>query len=541
MEVSGVEDGMTRRQNNLIVVATLGLFSAGIRLLAARSAYPACGDAGHFVQHGVALANGVPGAMSTYWSQGMIAIAAAAVKLGLDPRYAMQATTLVSGVAVVLLFLGVVWRLTGSRGMALIGGVILAVNPTMVQYSITGYSEMPYMAFLMTGVWVSLSPCVKPLLTYGLAGALIGVGGYFKGLDAAVAACGLGLFVLFQKSEGWRNKMTYASAVPVMAFVVLLPLCIFTYANSGSFTPGSKGGRAFLALGSDWADSKKVYAADGLQLEKSSSADIMRQMPSRVISNAKETFRIFNRQIFIKGLQMGTILFFLVLARLALSLWQERIKETLLPLCLLLLQMILLWLVLLHNRVLMPSLPWVVLLFLLASQTEMWRACIKSFGRGSVSIILLIFLSVNLLYSQHAFASEFVWWRYANTKTCAKILKAHGGTDKDVVMHYGPQLAVEFNKTNPLKTVEVPYGTIEQVSEVADKFNVRFIVISDSFRSHWPVARLFDEGISAPENWVLLEELIFPKEEWTGWSGHPGERCRIYERRNAASSDMRCQ
>jgi hypothetical protein len=44
------------------------------------------------------------------------------------------------------------------------------------------------------------------------------------------------------------------------------------------------------------------------------------------------------------------------------------------------------------------------------------------------------------------------------------------------------------------------------------------------------VAKLFEEGMSAPENWILLEELVFPEEEWTGWRGHPGEKCRIYER-----------
>lgn len=97
-------------------------------------------------------------------------------------------------------------------------------------------------------------------------------------------------------------------------------------------------------------------------------------------------------------------------------------------------------------------------------------------------------------------------------------------------MSYGPALAVEFNKTNPLKAVEVPYGTIEQVSEIADQNHVRFIVVSDVFRSHWPIARLFDEGVPSPANWTLREELVFPEEEWSGSRGHPAERCRIYER-----------
>ena len=75
----------------------MGVFALGVRLGAAQRAYPCAGDAGHFVQHGVALANGVPGAMSTYWSQGMIALAAGGVKLGLAPRRVLQGATLVSG------------------------------------------------------------------------------------------------------------------------------------------------------------------------------------------------------------------------------------------------------------------------------------------------------------------------------------------------------------------------------------------------------------------------------------------------------------
>ena len=105
----------------LVYLGLAGL-ALGIRLMAARGAYPACGDAGHFVQHGVALAKGLSGAMSTYWSQGMIAIAAGAVKAGCDPRYALQATTLIAGVAVVVFFAGILWSLTGSWKLAVVGG-----------------------------------------------------------------------------------------------------------------------------------------------------------------------------------------------------------------------------------------------------------------------------------------------------------------------------------------------------------------------------------------------------------------------------------
>ena len=97
-------------------------------------------------------------------------------------------------------------------------------------------------------------------------------------------------------------------------------------------------------------------------------------------------------------------------------------------------------------------------------------------------------------------------------------------------MSYGPDLAVEFNATNPLKTVGIPYGTIEQVEEIANRHQVRFIVVSDTSRNHWPIARLFDPGVSAPANWILLTELDYREELWPGGT-RVGERLRLYERR----------
>lgn len=501
----------------------------GIRLAGARQAYPASGDAGHFVQYGVALAHGVPGALSTYWSQGMVVLAAGAVKMGWDPRYAMQATTVVAGVGMVLLFAGIVGLLTRSPALAFAGGLVVATNPTMVHYSITGYSEMSYMAFLLAGVCLGLSRRLNPLLRYALAGALIGAGGYFKGLDAAVAAFGFSLFVLLRAGKDWKKHWMFPAGILAAAFLVLLPLCVFTYAQAGKFTPGSKGW-AHFAGGPDWADSKQHYAAGGSKLYDRTWPEVARALPRRAPRNVADAARIFNEQMFWKGFRIGTVWFSLGLIGIGILLWKKKRREALLPLCLLGFQVGLTCLAYVDRRNLVPSLPWVFLLVFLA-WPEVWPAESSRARRWLSGLILLVFISVNARYAVHAFRSEFVWWRYANIEACAKALKAHGGTDEDVVMNYGPHLAVEFNQTNPLKWVEVPFGTIAQVEEVAQRHQVRFVVVSDAFRAHWPVARLFDKGVSAPENWILREELAFPADETTG---RVAEKCRIYERRSPA-------
>ena len=518
----------------------LAMLAAGIRWLAAAHAYPACGDASHFVQHGVALASGIPKAMSAYWSQGMIAIAAAAARAGGDPRCALQAATLLAGVGVVLLFAGVILRLSGSRRLALAGGLILAANPTLVHYSITGYSEIPYMFFLLSGVYCGLGSRQPPAWRYVLAGVIIGMGGYFKGLDAAVAAAGFGLYAFITSDCAWGCRLRRAGLPVIAAFLVMLPLCLYTHQEIGRFTPGAKGGQ--LIVGLDWKDSKKGYAAESTQFSASATSepapgisDLIREMPGRIRANAISTMHVFSDQIFQRGLRLGTLWFVVGLAGAVLVLWKNRVQAALLPACMLVLQIGALWLVFVLDRVLLPSLPWVVLSLLLAGREVLARYPIRGFAPA---LLLAAFTMVNVKYAVHAFTREFFWWRYPNLISCAAELRRLGGTDADTIMSFGPTLAVEFNRTNPLKTVEVPYGSIEQVGQVADQFDVRFIVLSDAFRPHWPISGLYADGAMPPRNWILRKELVFPEAEWDGRWGHPGERCRIYERTKQAGTQV---
>lgn len=250
-------------------------------------------------------------------------------------------------------------------------------------------------------------------------------------------------------------------------------------------------------------------------------------MPGRVRANAVSTMHVFSDQIFQRGFRLGTLWFVVGLAGSVLVLWRDRVQAALLPACMLVLQIGALWLVFVLDRVLLPSLPWVVLALLLAGRQLLVRYSVRWYVPA---LFLAAFTGMNAKYALNAFSREFYWWRYPNIISCAEELRRLGGTDTDMIMSYGPTLAVEFNRTNPLKTVEVPYGSIEQVGEVADRFGVRFIVLSDAFRPHWPIVRLYADETVPPQNWILRKELVFPEVEWDGRWGHPGERCRIYER-----------
>ncbi len=492
-----------------------------VRWIAAREAYPVPGDGGHFVQWGVALAHG-HAKLSTYWSQGMVLAAAGAEWLGMDPKRTLQGISFMAGMLVVLLFGGITGRVAKSGGWGLAGGLWAATNLTMVKYSIEGYSEMAYMAFLMGAVYVAVggAPGWKRDLA---AGVLLGLGGWFKGLDAAVAACA---YALWRWAWGGRRRWDWrlAAVAPAVAFAVLLPLCAYTYSETGQFAPGSKGGAAIL-WGNDWKDSKLMYSTE--RYVHRSYGEAIKGLPRQIAANAHETFQLFNAQLFTRGYRMGTIWFGILVVLVACSIVTRR-KLTdwlfFLPLVLLAVQVAMLCLSLVHERVLVPSLPWVGLALLLGCRT--WR---ESFGRGGRWVIvgvMIVYCAGCLTYSMHAFRTEFAWWRYAHVTRVAEELLVLGMQETDTVMEYGPHLSIETHLDNPLLTVEVPYGSVEEVGRLAREKNVRFAAISSNWRGHWPIARVAGGTSDPPFRWMLRKELDFPEDEETGT---PSEHIHIYE------------
>ena len=501
-------------------VGVLGVAFA-VRWLAAREAYPVPGDGGHFVQWGVAMAHG-HAKLNTYWSQGMVLAAAGAERLGLDPKRTLQGISFVAGMLVVLLFGGITGRVTKSGGWGLAGGLWAATNLTMVQYSIEGYSEMAYMAFLMGVVYIAVGG--KPGRKRDLAaGVLLGLGGWFKGLDAAVAACA---FALWRWVWGGRRRWDWqlAAVAPLVAFVVLLPLCAYTYSETGQFTPGSKGGAAIL-WGDDWKDSKLMYSTE--QYVHRSYGEAIKALPRQIAANAHESFQTFNAQLFARGYRLGTVWFCMLVVLAAWTIGTRRDSmegKAFLPFSILAVQVAMLCLSLVHDRVLAPSLPWVVLALLLGFRE--WMGDCGRGGRWVATGVLAIYFAGCLAYSRHAFRTEFAWWRYGRVERVAEELRSLGMQETDTVMEYGPQLAIETHREDPLLTVEVPYGSVEDVGRTTREKGVRFVAVSDHWRGHWPVARVAAGVVEPPIDWTLRKELAFPGDEETGT---PAEHIRVYE------------
>lgn len=192
-----------------------------------------------------------------------------------------------------------------------------------------------------------------------------------------------------------------------------------------------------------------------------------------------------------------------------------------LPVCLAAVQLGMMSLVFVHDRIMAPTLPWLALLGLLGCQG--WVAEWGRFARNAWIGVFAVYVVVFGVYSTVFYQP---WWRSGHVCRVAREILEMGMREGDIVMDYGPQLSIETHRENPLLTVEVPYGSIEDVGRIAREKGVRFATISDTWRGHWPIAKVFEAGVEPPEGWVLRKELSFEKDETRGVSA---ERIRIYE------------
>jgi hypothetical protein len=512
------------------------LLAAGIRIRAASDAYPVPGDGGHFVQYGLELAHGNPEGMSTYWSQAMIALACFAVKLGWEPAAFLRGVCVAAGSMVPLLALFLAHACFRRWQVGLVAGLLLAANPAAVHYSITGYSEMPFVALALGGALVVVQAAPwKALIGY----ALFGAAAYFKGTDASlVAAAAAAWQFLVGTPGGIARRIGYSAAGLAVFMAVILPLCLFTLDRSGAFAPGNKG--LNLAFGDAWSDSKAVYAVEKpweerqRYLEEQGTLAFMiayrGELAARGARNTAQAIRLVNDQFFAGPLRVGPIWFVALFLVGALLAWREhRLGTWLFPLLIAAVPTALIVLCLVHDRLLFWA---TVCLALVLADTAVMLGqalCRDKWTALAGVMVLALFTVKSAQLATHAWEREWFHWRYAHMHE-AGIRARSFGSEEDVLMAQGPHMALAFYRERPMRTVELPYGTIDDVAQAAANQSATIIVVSDQARPHWPITGLF-RGEPAPAEWRLLDELRFPGDEDRG---RPEEKYRIYRRSTEA-------
>lgn len=146
--------------------------------------------------------------------------------LGGDGVSAARLTALLCGVAVVPLFYVLARPWLGRAG-ALLGGLVLALTPLAIRYSLTTMSEAPYTLFAVAAVLAALRE--RPTLAAALGSLAFHIRPEGLVLTAALALL-----------QGLRPK-TWLRFAAVFLLVGALPAVVFNGATSGDWTLTRKG------------------------------------------------------------------------------------------------------------------------------------------------------------------------------------------------------------------------------------------------------------------------------------------------------------
>lgn len=515
-----------------LMVLLIMLTAIAVRILAASYAYPTPGDALHFVQHAIAISNYGWEHMSSYWSQGMILLGVVAIKLGLDPQLFLQIISVVAGVVVVGMCMLIAHALTANRLHVIITGWLAATLPPLVHYSSIGFSEMTFMGLFLSGLYLTwLGGIKRPLLI--VPGALFwGVSFYFKTADAKagtlavlVAAC------LFYRNKLLQFRWRWLCAAVIVLFTVFPQSYLSEISRYGS---GSKLNN--LAWGREWADSKAMAALDRPwqdrmdYLKENGTVSFLwhykEHMTKRVLLNVIDYYRVLNELCFKYTFRLGAGWFGVFgLGCLLVLLFHGRPSVYLSLLILIGLPALAMSLFFFHERLVVPSLPFIIVLF--AYAIALGLSCLLN--RTAKAFVLFLVSSITLVNGYHASGYPLQatpWWEYTNRKYVADKIGTYINDGDRFMASGGAQFSLELGLSNPLVAMKLRYAPLEELDSYASDHMVRFILVSEQYRPHWPIHEVFSRAVVLPAGWEVVEDIEIPSKSWRV----PDDRWLLIER-----------
>lgn len=498
------------------VLAILAL-AFSLRWEAASHAHPVQSDAFHFVDWAVAYAHG-QAALNTHWSQGPMLLAAAAEKLGRDPRYALQYSTLLAGVLACAAGLWLAWVWMGRWPLALAVGLVLACNPTMIEYSVNGLAEMPYVLLLLLAAGLVLRALKSGrgvFLLYPAAFALLGLGFYYRPAEALQAAGALAFYAALSQafSRPGRGRQFAGLAAGLLALVlIVVPYFRMLHAHTDQTLRNSK--IIALACGEQAYDSKAYYTMEGpvpAEVRRLEELGVARYLWSlrgellpRWLRNQARAARHYNDHLFAGSFRMG-MSWFAVLLVLAAggAVFRERGLPWLLPAMLAACLPAVAGISCVFPRWLVPGVPFLVM-GLLAGWSALGRDRLGPAARAGALALLLLFCWRSAVFGVQ---STDTHWQETVYSTVAQKLRYLAGPD-DLMMTTMWPVAHHFDRERALRHDRLPYGELDELARFVDRKKVRWIVLSDRQFTHWPVNRLFDGG-PWPANWREAARLEF--------------------------------
>ncbi|MBU1908561.1 MAG: glycosyltransferase family 39 protein, partial [Verrucomicrobia bacterium] len=304
----------TRRTTFLLVV----LLAAVVRVWVGWDADPLDLDVGHFVRYGKALANGNPSGFSHHWSLGPILLTALTHRLGLDPLFWLQLSTIIAGVVAVGACMVMVYRLCRIWSVALLAGLLMSCNPSMLVYSVNSMGEMPFIALMLLAAAIQLPPEGTTRHHPGRflsAGALLGLGYLYRPIESYLA---FGLLGLWQLHYAWTSRafsrLLWIGLGAAVFISFSMPQTVVTKIRTGVWSPSTK--FSMLVYRDFGTDSKAMYGLntplqeEQRRYQEMGTARYLWAQKTAIARSAVRTagiaFRVLKDQLFDASFRIGT-------------------------------------------------------------------------------------------------------------------------------------------------------------------------------------------------------------------------------------------
>lgn len=200
-------------------VLLLMVLAVAVRLLFLALAPVIYGDAVNYAWVARLTASGELETVDLFWHSLFDFWQVLFVWLGAGQYAAPVLASLVPGVLLLWPVALITWRLYGARA-ALLAGLVVALHPRLVEYSLNGYAESFYLLGCVWAVWGLVALASEPRRRDAILAAGVGLAVWMLVRNEALLFAGLALLLAFvTRRRDWRA--TTAAAVRVTALVAV--------------------------------------------------------------------------------------------------------------------------------------------------------------------------------------------------------------------------------------------------------------------------------------------------------------------------------
>lgn len=499
------------------------LFSLGLLLYHAYRVFPAQSDAGHFVQNGVAMANGLREKPDPFWALMPQHIVKTASQRGLDSLKSLQLFTVFCGALITLGTGLLAWTLTSKAWAAILASLLVATNFSLIDISGTGLSEPGYLACLLMGSSIWLMGFSGDRKLPVLIGALIMAGAYFFKPYETIIYVSICIFVQLC-NDILRQQLARKKVLHFISIAIFVAGGAFYFheADKLGVTDSSQTkvfNLVWAVTGFDSKVNRTSMLGDenaSLNAEKERIKNIgpvmylwqNREQFARVYArNLASSLRHLNNQFFYGAFRAGFGWFLLLgICVTGYLIKNKLLSQIAIPLLMLIAIPCVLSIGLAYERWMIQCIPFMTVIISVATAHYLSSSTNRP-PKFMALFAILVFCGLNIR-AGIIFTGDK--WRQNNILPAAKELRKWA-KEEDILMTFGPSFPVSFYRTNTLNFVEIPYGTLGQTDQYAAEKKVNYIIFSDTLYRDYPLVKAKPGQPDWPGHWELLTNMVFNK------------------------------